>query len=262
MDLPTEELSPAPGGLARDSLIPAGLHAEELASALTTISALTQTFRPTTRLSVLPRPICDHYATGRALACDGDVLGGRYQRGMSVLVAPGETIRLGDGQVDYRFVWRVAVHYALSAQPLDTPPELFEDRSLSWIVDLVCRRGHQLVRRSRGTDHEKTVEDQVMRSVAWVARASREVIRWHLTRLTPHLDRQPHPWVIAETRPLLREYVLDAATVFGQEWVADVMGSSGHLVAEHGAPDDLYVQSGHDAFQRYLQAREVDGGHV
>jgi hypothetical protein len=207
---------------------------------------------PTGTLPSLPLPL-DHFGHhGRALICAADIVEGRFRAGCSLIIAPGERVRLADGTIDHRFTWRVAVYLSSRAEPLRDRPVILVDRSLSWVVRYLCESG-DLFSRNPVKHPAGDVEGLVVFSVAWVAHNCRDVISWHLARLRPHVDRPPHPRVVAEVAPLLREQVLDAARVFGQVWVAEVLGEWGHLATPSGEPTDSYLRDGHAELDRHLR---------
>lgn len=204
-------------------------------------------------LTALPVPLGDFGHRGRALICAGDIIEGTFRFGCSLVVAPGEALRTANA-ADHRSSWRVAVYLSTTAEPLWSQPELVVERSLAWVVRFLCENGEYMARCARpetGADIEATV----VASVAWVAHSCRDVITWHIARLRPHVDRQPSASVVAEVGPILRGHVLEAAGVFGQSWVADVMGSWGHLATYGGEPTDAYLLQGHRALQHYLGLR-------
>lgn len=200
-------------------------------------------------LSIIPTPLDDDGVEGRALVCAGDVLDGTWVQGRSAVVAPGETLQLDDAVIDSRFAWRVAVYAAADARPLFETPAAVVDRSLGWVVRLLCDAG--ALAAARGAPEH----DDALLSIAWVARVTRETIHWHLARLRPHGDRPPHPASVAEAHPLLRDQVLDAAGAFGQQWVSEVLGPWGHLVSLRQTPGHAYVVRGHSELADYLRLR-------
>ena len=187
------------------------------------------------------------------MICAGDIIQGTFRFGCSLIVAPGEAIRTTD-VMDDRFSWRVAVYLSPSAEPLWREPEVVVERSLAWVVRFLCENGEYVARRS-GPGAGAEIEAKLVRSVAWVAHSCRDVIAWQLARLRPHLDRHPTPSVVADVSPILRAQVLDAAAVFGQAWVVDVVGEWGHMVTSRGEPSDAYLLQGHRALNRYLGLR-------
>ena len=199
----------------------------------------------------LAAPLDDFGYHGRALICADDIIEGKFRFGCSLIVAPGERLRSANNAIDHRSSWRVAVYVSTKLDPLRSQPELVAERSLAWVVRFLCQNG-EYKSRCRTSPDLPDIDAIVVRSVAWIAHNCRDSIAWQLARLRPHLDRQPHPRVVAEVTPLLREQVLDAARVFGQGWVTDVLGEWGHLATLSGDLPRAYLLQGHDELERYL----------
>jgi hypothetical protein len=185
---------------------------------------------------------------GRALVVAGDVLTGRWRDGITLIVAPGEPARDPNEERFSRALrWRVAVHANCPAEPLRMTPYLFEERSVGWIVHLLGDYYNLLAAR------DQQVAGQVADSVGWVVRETRFAIVATIARLRPHVDRQPHPDIVSEAQPALRELVLDASRAFGQPWIDDVLGPWAHLLRTDCGPRDAYIDDGHQAVERFLQ---------
>lgn len=185
---------------------------------------------------------------GAALVVAGDVLAGTYSLGASVLAAPGEWLRLDEEGLDNSLTWRVIVHAGRPFDYLEGLPVSVRVVSLAWVVQLL----HNYYEYFDHPGGARAECDQVLEAVGWVAQETRRSIRYQLARLRPHVDRDPHPAVVAEAHPVLRGMVLDAAHVFGGRWTDEVLGPWGHLVRGDRSPSLAYVAEGHSEVSRFL----------
>lgn len=234
-----------PGGVTELAI--RSLKADDLAADDLRVSDHLVPFTPR-GVPAFPRPMTALGADGRALIWAGDALTGASRRGVSLAIAPGEPARAPDRErYDRAPRWRIAVHGDCPSEPLRVPPHLFEERSLGWLLRLLGEFYNLFSRR------DQDAADQIAESVGWVVRETRFVIVDTVARLRPHVDRPPHPDVVAEAQPALRELVLDAARAFGQSWVDDVLGSWAHLLRTDRAPHNTYVDDGHDAIREFLE---------
>jgi hypothetical protein len=207
--------------------------------------------KPVAGTPCYPTPFAACGRDGRALLCAGDIVYGLTSYGSSAIVAPGELLRI-DGESNRSFTWRVAVYAGSPRDPLRDGAVRWETRSLRWVVALLCDI-YELGSAQEERGGTSTAKDHAVEAIAWVAAQTRDVLHWHLARLRPQVGREPHHEVVAETRPLLRDGVLDAARVFGQAWVEEVLEEWAHLATTSASLRKEYVLEGIEALEEALR---------